>query len=61
MLRHECEVSIGEIDASISVFHLRGIPNRQVRTITAKVNEIAKRYADRLVIEIHEASEHPPV
>ena len=54
-LREESEVSIEEIDASTSEFHLRGIHKREVRTVAAKVRKIMKKQYQMLPpIEIHE-------
>lgn len=47
-LRDECEVSIQEIDASTSVFHLRGIHRREVRSIAARVRKIIEKRYQRL-------------
>ena len=42
-LRDECEVSIREIDASTREFHLRGIHQREVRSVAAKVRKIIEK------------------
>jgi hypothetical protein len=41
-LHEECEVSIGEIDASTSEFFVRGIRKRELRTTVASVVSRAK-------------------
>jgi hypothetical protein len=56
-LRDECEVSIGEIDASTSELRLRGIHKRELRTIAAKVQKIAEKYPALQPIEVGEVSE----
>jgi hypothetical protein len=54
-LRSECEISIQEIDASTSEFHLRGIHKREVRSLAAKIRKIIeKRYEMLPPIEIYE-------
>ena len=54
-LGSECEVSIQEIDASTSEFHLRGIHKREVRSVAAKVRKIIeKRYQMLPLIEVYE-------
>jgi hypothetical protein len=57
-LRNECEVSIQEIDTSTSEFHLRGIHKREVRTITAKVRKIIKKYQWLPPINVYEIPEN---
>jgi hypothetical protein len=42
-LRDECEISLDEIDASTSEFHLHGIHKRDLRTVAAKVRELAEK------------------
>lgn len=62
-LRDQCEVSIAEIDASISEFHLRGIHKRDVRSIAARVRKlIEKRYQELPPIKVceMEADEDEP-
>jgi hypothetical protein len=56
-LREDCEVSIAEIDASISEFHLREIHKRDLRNIAAKVRKILEKYRSLGPVEIHEISE----
>jgi hypothetical protein len=57
-LRDECEVSIQEIDASTSEFHLRGIHKRELRAIAAKVHKIIeKQYQTLPAIEVYEIPE----
>lgn len=58
-LREECNVSIEEIDASKSEFHLRDIPKREVRTIAAKVREIVGKYPALASINVYEIKEGP--
>ncbi len=55
-MRDDYGVSIDEIDASISEFHLRNIPTRKVRTIAAQVRKIAEPYRNLVVSvdDIHE-------
>ena len=54
-LRGECEISIQEIDASTSEFHIRGIQKREVRTIAARVRKIfEKRYQTLPPVEVYE-------
>jgi len=43
-LREDYGVSIAEIDASITEFHLREIPKREVRAVAARVRKLAERY-----------------
>lgn len=54
LLREECEVSVAEIDASTSEFHLRGISKREVRATFAKVQKLAARYPALSPVEICE-------
>jgi hypothetical protein len=49
-------VSIDEIDASVSKFHVREIPTRKVRTIAAQVRKIAERYRN-LAVSVDEINE----
>ena len=56
-LRDDCDVSIEEIDASTSEFHLRAIPHRQLRTIAATVRKIAAPYRNLSPVEIDEISD----
>jgi hypothetical protein len=57
-LRSECEISIQEIDASTSEFHLRGIHKREVRSVAARVRKIIeKRYQTLPPIEVYEIDE----
>jgi hypothetical protein len=54
-LGSECEVSIQEIDASTSEFHLRRIHKRKVRSVAAKVRKIIeKRYLMLPLVEVYE-------
>ena len=53
-LREQCEVSIAEIDASTSKFHLRGIRKREVRATIATVHKLAARYPSLLPVEVCE-------
>lgn len=43
-LREEYDVSIQEIDAATSEFHVRGIPKREVRAVAGQVRELAQKY-----------------
>lgn len=53
-LRDECEVSLQEIDAATSEFHLHGIHKREVRTIAAKVRKIAEKHLMSKIINVNE-------
>jgi hypothetical protein len=55
-LRAQCGVSIDEIDASTSEFHLREIYKRNLRTIAAKVRKTSKRYRSLGTVVIFETS-----
>jgi|GEM_PF-5332916 hypothetical protein len=59
-LRDECEVSIHEIDASVSEFHLRGIHKRDLRTTAAKVRKIAEKNLMSKIIDVSESIDEPP-
>lgn len=50
-------VSIEEIDASTREFHIREIPNREVRTCAARVRKIAEKCRN-LAINVDEVKEH---
>lgn len=56
-LREHCGVSIDEIDASTSEFHLREIHKRELRTIAAKVRKISARYRSLGSVGIYETQE----
>lgn len=56
-LRDGCGVSIDEIDASTSEFHLREIPKRAVRTVAATVRKIVEKYTN-LGINVDEIREN---
>jgi len=43
ILQHECEISLSEIDASTSQFHLRGIHKRDLRALAAKVRKLVEK------------------
>src|SRR5262245_1425056 len=49
-------VSIDEIDASTSTFHLRDIPKREVRTVASKVRELVEKYRS-LIVSVDEIKE----
>jgi hypothetical protein len=53
-LRDECAVSIQEIDASTSEFHVRGIRKRALRTVAAKVRRIAEKSLMSGLIDVNE-------
>jgi hypothetical protein len=53
-LRDECEVSIQEIDASTSEFHVRGIHKRELRTTAAKVRKLADKSQMSELINVSE-------
>lgn len=55
-LREGYGVSLEEIDASTSEFHLREIPKREVRTVTAQVRKLVEGYRN-LVIKVDEIRE----
>ena len=55
-LREDYAVSLEEIDASTSQFHLREIPKREVRTVAAQVRKLVERYRS-LVINVDEIKE----
>lgn len=42
-LHSECEISLAEIDASTSEFHLRGIHKRDLRTVAGKVRKLVEK------------------
>jgi hypothetical protein len=44
-LSRECEVSLAEIDASTSTFHIREIPVRFVQEATTKIKKVAAKHA----------------
>jgi hypothetical protein len=48
-LREDYAVSIEEIDASTSEFHLREIRKREVRIVAARVRKLAERYRSLLI------------
>jgi hypothetical protein len=52
-LREDYAVSLEEIDASTREFHLREIPKRELRTVTARVRKLVERYRN-LVINVDE-------
>jgi hypothetical protein len=57
-LRSECKISIQEIDASTSEFHLREIHKRELRTVAARVRKIAeKRHPELPPIMVYEIEE----
>ena len=53
-LRDECDVSIQEIDASTSEFHVRRIHKRELRTVAAKVRKIAEKSLMSALINVSE-------
>ena len=55
-LRDDYGVSIDEIDASLSKFHVRNIPTRKVRTVAAQVRKIAERHRN-LAVSVDEINE----
>ena len=55
-LREDYGVSLEEIDASTSEFHLREIPKREVRTVVARVRKLVERYGN-LIINVDEIRE----
>jgi hypothetical protein len=55
-LRDDYGVSIDEIDASFSKFHVRKIPTRKVRTVAAQVRKIAEPYRN-LAVNVDEINE----
>jgi hypothetical protein len=60
-LRDECEISIGEIDASTSEFHLRGIHKREIRAMAAKVRELAEKRRLSQLIKVSETTDDQDV
>jgi hypothetical protein len=56
-LRNECDVSIHEICASISEFHLRGLHKREVRAAASKVRKIIEKHHWLPPINIYEIPE----
>jgi hypothetical protein len=42
-LRDECDISLAEIDASTSEFHLRGIHTRDLRTVAARLRTLVEK------------------
>lgn len=48
-LRDDYDVSINEIDASTSEFHLREIPKREVRTVVARIRKLAAVYKSLII------------
>lgn len=55
-LHEDYDVSLEEIDASTSQFHLRKIPKRKVRAVAAQIRKLVKRYRS-LVINVDEIKE----
>ena len=54
-----CDISIGEIDAATSEFHLRGIQKRDVREAMSKVRKIADKNQMLEIVNVSEiASSH---
>jgi len=61
-LREHCEVSLQEINASTTEFHIRGIHKREIRTIAAKVRKIIEKRNPFLPpIEVYEVPERHDV
>ncbi len=56
-LRGDYGVSIQEIDASTTEFHVREIPKREVRRVASAVRNLAEKYGD-LFISIDEVNEN---
>ncbi|MFO1451345.1 MAG: hypothetical protein U1F61_24510 [Opitutaceae bacterium] len=53
-LRHECSVSIQEIDAATHVFHVRDLRAKFVRTAAARVRKIALKHKMAGMIDVVE-------
>ncbi|HUS35965.1 MAG TPA: hypothetical protein VM680_11495 [Verrucomicrobiae bacterium] len=51
-LRDDCDISIAEIDASTTEFHIRNIPKGSLHKASAAVKKSAARYNLTEVIEI---------
>jgi len=56
-LREECAVSIDEIDAATSTFHIREIHKRFVRTAAAMVREISQKHHMSEIVNVDEIPE----
>jgi len=56
-LRDQCDVSIQEIDASTSEFHLRGIHKRELRTTAAKVRKVAEKSLMSQIVSVTEVAD----
>ena len=53
-LRHECEISLAEIDAATNEFFLRGIHKRDLRGLAAKVRKIVKKSGMASLVTVSE-------
>lgn len=58
-LYEDCEVSIKEIDASTSQFHLTKIHTRDLRRTAARVRKIAEEHYFSNIIDVSEIPETP--
>ena len=56
VLKHECEISLPEIDASTSQFHLRGIHKRDLRALATKVRTLVEKSGMRNVVTVSEVA-----
>jgi hypothetical protein len=56
-LRDACEVSISEIDASTSEFHVRKIHTRELRKVTAQGIKIAEKNLMAHIVNVCEVAE----
>jgi hypothetical protein len=54
-LHDECEISLAEIDASTSEFHLRGIHKRDLRTVAARLRKLVEKSGMRSHVTVSEA------
>src|SRR5262249_11122469 len=59
-LRDECDVSIQEIDASTSEFHVRGIHKRELRATAARMRKIAEKSLMSELISVTEVPDDQP-
>jgi hypothetical protein len=53
-LRDQCDVSINEIDHFVGAFHLRGLHQREVRSISAIVHKILEAHPRLTDVKVYE-------
>jgi hypothetical protein len=54
VLQRACEISLPEIDASTSEFYLRGIHNRELRALAAKVRKLVAKSGMASLVTVSE-------